>query len=160
MNTFKMALFGHRDFTGHILLESRLSPILYTLMHKYDFVEIYVGRNGEFDLFSASVVKRVQRTCELENSEMVLVLPYTVRDLEHYEAYYDRIIVSESIKKVHPKRAITERNRRMVEMSDLIICYVDRESGGAYEAVRYARSLGKAVINLAQENLGLSVDYV
>lgn len=39
----------------------------------------------------------------------------------------------------------------MAEQADLILCYIERESGGAYKAVQYARKLGKEVINLAEE---------
>lgn len=39
----------------------------------------------------------------------------------------------------------------MAEQADLILCYIERESGGAYKAVQYAKKLGKEVINLAEE---------
>ena len=31
----------------------------------------------------------------------------------------------------------------MAEQADLILCYIERESGGAYKAVQYAKKLGK-----------------
>ena len=36
----------------------------------------------------------------------------------------------------------------MVEKSDLVICYVERESGGAYSAIKYAKKLKKRVVNI------------
>ena len=33
-------------------------------------------------------------------------------------------------------------------MADLVICYVEKENGGAYNAMKYAESVGKKVINL------------
>ena len=51
----------------------------------------------------------------------------------------------------HPKLAIPKRNEWMVEQADLVICYIEREIGGAYKAVQYADKLGKEVINLAEE---------
>ena len=97
MATYKVAFFGHRDLSAHDKVESRLFPILLELMKKYDFVEIYLGRNGEFDSFCASVVKRVQKMSAMNNSEMTLVLPYIVKDAEYYERYYDRIILPEHL---------------------------------------------------------------
>ena len=39
----------------------------------------------------------------------------------------------------------------MVEQADLFICYVEREEGGAYTALKYAKKLEKEVINLAEQ---------
>ena len=39
----------------------------------------------------------------------------------------------------------------MAEQSDLILCYIERESGGAYKAVQYAKKLGKEIVNLANK---------
>ena len=36
----------------------------------------------------------------------------------------------------------------MVEQSNLVIAFVEREKGGAYEAVKYAKKLKKSIINI------------
>jgi len=41
------------------------------------------------------------------------------------------------------------RNREMVERADLIICYIEHNRGGAYQAIQYAEKRGKTIINLA-----------
>ena len=143
METYKIALFGHRDFSHHNELEACLYSFLRDLIQKGVYIEIYIGRNGEFDCFTASVIKRVQRGCGKENIEMNLVLPYRQKDMEAYERYYDNIIIPEILGVVHPKGAITERNKWMVEESDLLICFVEKEHGGAYNALKYANKLGK-----------------
>ena len=147
-NVYRVALFGHRIFDGHEVLDSRLFDILSDLMRNKHFVEIYIGRNGEFDLYAASVVKRVQRLLSDNNSELICVLPYVNKSIEYLEDYYDSVRVFE-MENLHPKRMISERNRRMVEMCELVICYVNKTSGGAYQAMRYARKLNKEIINLA-----------
>ena len=38
----------------------------------------------------------------------------------------------------------------MIDMSDLIICYITNNKGGAYKALRYALKSGKIVINIAE----------
>ena len=40
------------------------------------------------------------------------------------------------------------RNRYMVDRADLLICYVEKESGGAYQTMQYAIKAGKKVINI------------
>lgn len=42
-------------------------------------------------------------------------------------------------------------NRSMVDRSDLVVCYVEHESGGAYQTMAYAGKSGKTVINLAAD---------
>ena len=55
----------------------------------------------------------------------------------------------------HPKAAIGIRNRTMIDRSDMVVCYIERKSGGAYRAVRYAAVQGKVIINLYNYNCGL-----
>ena len=150
-NTYRVALFGHRVFDGHRILDKYFFELLIDLMNANDFVEIYIGRNGEFDIYAATVVKRVQRLLGKLNNELICILPYWNKDIEYYDEYYDSVRLFE-MHKCHPKGAITKRNRQMVEMSDLVICYVERETGGAYSAMKYAERLHKEVINLATYN--------
>ncbi len=82
---------------------------------------------------------------------LILVLPYAVKDIEHYEKYYSSIIIPECVEGTHPKGAIVKRNKWMIEESDLLICYVEHKHGGAYTAMEYAKKIGKDIINLAQE---------
>ena len=49
----------------------------------------------------------------------------------------------------HPKAAYQIRNRSMVDRSDLVIFYVTHNSGGAYQTMQYAKSIGKTIINIA-----------
>lgn len=77
---------------------------------------------------------------------MILVLPYGKKDIQYYEDYYDCVCTPIY---AYPKHAIAKRNEWMVERADLILCYIERESGGAYKAVKYAIKLGKEVVNLA-----------
>ena len=151
MEIYRIALFGHRDLGAHLTVEEGLFIILRDLLQIMPYVEIYVGRNGEFDVFSASVIKRVQNRYGKESVGLSLILPYYQKDIEHYEKYYDSVIIPECVQKTYPKGAITKRNRWMVEECDLIVCYVERERGGAYCALKYAKKLGKKIINLATE---------
>ena len=146
----KIALFGHRDFSEHISLEKILPRVFENILAKYELLEIFIGRNGEFDVFTASIIKRFQKKAGQERCEMTLVLPYTVRNIDDYQKYYDNITIPI---KAHPKAAITDRNKWMVENSDLILVFVKKSHGGAYEAMRYAEKLGKRVINLAELDL-------
>ena len=150
-NTYRVVLFGHRDFFDYQTLDARLYSLFCDLIHTKPFLEIYIGRNGEFDIYSATVIKRVQKALGKENSELICVLPYPEKNMEYYEKYYDSVIIPECTEKSYPKAAIAKRNKWMVEQSNLFVCYVEREKGGAYTAMKYAKTLEKQIINLAAE---------
>lgn len=153
MNTYKIALLGHRYFCEQREVEEKLYSILRDIIAKNHYVEIYIGRNGEFDKFAASVLKRAQKAFGGENITINLVLPYTNKDILYYEQYYDDILIPQIAEKAHPKRAITERNKWMIEECDLFVCYIEHESGGAYKALQYAEKIGKKTINLKKMGL-------
>ena len=146
---FRVALFGHRYLDSLRIIEDRLTPIIKDLIWKKQFVEFYIGRNGEFDEFAASVIKRVRKDVDLSNMALILVLPYNSAKIEDYEKYYDEITIPDVLWKMHPKGAIKAKNRWMVEQADLVIGYVEREEGGAYTALKYAKQLEKEIINIA-----------
>lgn len=149
--TYRVVLFGHRDFSGHQALDKWLYPLLQDLIRTKPFLEIYIGRNGEFDLYAATVVKRLQNAMGKGNNELICVLPYPERDMVYYEEYYDSVMIPQCIEKTHPKAAIAKRNRWMVEQADLVICYVERREGGAYNTLKYAKNLEKEILNLAEK---------
>ena len=149
MNIYRVALFGHRDFDAHEKLEKEFFPILNQLIQGKDCVEFYIGRDGEFDVFAASLIKKFQKNTENTNTELILVLPYLKKDIEYYEKYYNAIVLPECIEKVHPKKAITRRNEWMIENCDMLICYAKHKNGGAYTVWKYAEKLRKRIINLA-----------
>ena len=148
MEDFTVSLFGHREIDDLWGVQSKLAPIVKDLVRTKPYVSFLIGRNGEFDECAASVIKRAKKEVGEEKCELVLVLPYKVARIDDYEKYYDNLIIPESIYGAHPKVAITMRNRFMVEKSDLVIVYVAREKGGAYEALKYAKKLNKNVLNV------------
>ena len=152
MQNCKISLFGHRDFEYHNTFEPTLIKLLGDMLEENENLEIYIGRNGEFDVFAASVLRRVKRKSG-DRVFINLVIPYTVKDLEYFETYYDDVILPYGAESVYPKAAIAKRNLWMVDKSDLVICYVKRHSGGAYKAVKYALRKNKRVLNLATYQL-------
>ena len=147
---YRVAFFGHRRIYNIREIEEKLVPILKELILTKEYVEFYIGRNGDFDEFVASVIKRVQKQLDRGNNVMILTLPYTVKDIEYYEDYYDEIVIPDAIGRAHPKAAITLRNRWMVDTADLVIAYIEHEEGGAYAAVKYAIKHNKSVINISR----------
>ena len=150
MNTFTVSFFGHRQIDRPFEAEERLERIIRELIRSKEYVEFLVGRNGEFDQMAASTVRRVKKAVDDANSALVLVLPYMTAEYSNnkasFEDYYDEIEVFDS---GHFRSAFGQRNRSMVDRSDLVICCIERNEGGAYETVKYARKNNKRVLNVA-----------
>ena len=150
MDIFKVSLFGHREIESLREIDELLIPRLKKLISSHEFTTFFIGRSGEFDEYAASIIKKLCEVHGEEKTELTLVIPYPVSRLEDYDKYYDSIIIPESLSNAHPKAAITLRNRWMIDNSDLVIVYVKRKFGGAYEALRYAQRTNKKIIDLCK----------
>ena len=148
-----VSLFGHRFIDEHNAVESKLRELLRIVMQKESGeVEFLVGRNGDFDLMAASVIRKLKKETGNENVFLALVLPYETAELrnntEAFESYYDSIEICEASAESNFKYAIVARNRDMIDRSDMVIVYVKNESGGAYQALKYAEKNQNRIINL------------
>ena len=154
IGTYTVSFFGHRIIEQPLLIEQSLEELIGSLLRSKEYVEFLVGRNGDFDQLVSSTIHRCNREIREDNSAHVWVLPYATagyRDNEEdYRAYYDEIEVFDSAGK-HFKAAFQARNRNMVDRADLVVFYVERNEGGAYQTMRYAIQQGKQYINLADK---------
>ena len=118
------------------------------MSHK-EYVEFYVGRNGDFDTMVASAIKRCQKRYGKENSSLILVIPYSVANMDCLEKFYDEIWYPEELYGVHHKAAITKRNEWFVNNSDLLIAYVLHDKGGAATCLKMAEKQKVLTVNIA-----------
>lgn len=150
MKPYRIVIMGHRNFSEHQEIEKKLCSIMEKEIEEKDYLEIYIGRNGEFDVFAASVIKYIQRKKGKERIEISLILPYEEKNMIYYEDYYDSVCIPESVMQLHPKGAIRKRNEWMIAHADCLLCYVKENYGGAYQAMKYAQKINKEIINLAK----------
>ena len=144
---------GHRE----VFLSSVSQDIDHTLselVQSEDDYVFYSGGKGDFDFMCEAAVRRLKKRCPHLNIQLNLVLPYMTnqinRDKEYYEERFDDIIIPMELMGVHHKAAIKKRNRWMVDRSDVVLSYIYRDFGGAFDAVNYALRQGKRVLNLAK----------
>ena len=137
LDIYRVSFIGHREIYQYREIENELEKVIYDLLYSKEYVEFYVGRNSDFDVMVASVIKRIQKDFGTHNSSLILVLPYHVKDMKYYETYYDEVILPVS-SKTHYKAAITERNKWLIENTDLLIAYVVKDSGGAAQCLNMA----------------------
>ncbi len=157
MDICTVSLFGHRELSQPFMTEERLERVISHLITHKDFTEFLIGRDGEFDILAASVIKRSAEKYDYGNCSMTLVLPYMKaeyrKNQKHFLEYYDEVEICSESSSAYFKAAIQIRNKHMIDRSNLVICYAERKSGGAYGALKYALDSKKPVINLAEPDL-------
>lgn len=151
LDIFYVSFAGHREIDRFREVEDRLYNIVFDLIRTKEYVEFYVGNDGEFDIMAGSAVRRARKVLGDKNSALNLVLPYPKADMEYMESSFDSIIIPDECHGVHPKNAIFVRNRWMVQNSNLLVCYVTHATGGAAKTLHEARKNELAIRNIADE---------
>ena len=137
--------FGHRDVPAG--LTEHLLPVLSHLIDE-GVDSFLVGNQGGFD----STVLHTLRLLKEKHPHITynVVLAYMPGAKEEWSAYEPmETFYPEGLESVHPRYAISWRNKWMVQESDVVVCYVTHSWGGAAQYMEYARRKKKTVINIA-----------
>lgn len=141
---YTVALFGHRQLDNARQMEQRLEALIHELLRTHVQVDFLLGRNGEFDLLAASVIRRIRRDFGEHSATLTLVLPYLTSEYRDNEAefhrYYDEVEISPTLPGTPPRARIPMRNRAMIDRADAVICGIDHPGGGAYDAALYTQA--------------------
>ncbi len=137
--------FGHRECPPEI--RSVLKSAVEDLIVNQGVELFYVGNQGQFDGFARGVLRELAQT--YPQIRYAVVLAYLPGEKEQGGDYSDTM-VPEGIEQVHPKYAISWRNRWMLRRSDIVVTYITHTWGGAYSYAQQARKQGKALIPLAK----------
>lgn len=115
MEVFTVSFIGHREIDDLFHVENRLEIIIKELLLSHEYVELLVGRDGEFDQAVSSAAKRAKRAVGSNNSALVWVQPYPIAEYENnqesFNSYYDEIEMCAESSAAHFKSAIQIRNR-------------------------------------------------
>ncbi len=133
--------FGHKDCP-----ETKYSNILQAIQYlitEKKVLTFYVGTQGNFD----SLVYRA--LCSLRANfpkiQINRVLAYFPKD----NCLIPDSILPEGIELLHPRYAISWRNRWMIERSDFVIAYITHNYGGAARFVDEANRKEKTIIKIS-----------
>ncbi len=135
--------FGHKDTPKEI--EPTLRATLIALIENSDVTDFYVGNNGNFD---AAVCRQLESLAIVYPINFSTVLAYVPKSKSENNNYTNAII-PEGIETVPKRFSISWRNRWMVQKSDIVVAYVTRSFGGAYQFMELAKKQNKPVINLS-----------
>lgn len=134
--------FGHRDAPAEV--EDILKGVLIDLTKNNNISLFYVGNQGGFD----SIVKRVLEGLGVKYYVVLAYMPGKIDPICPID--YSKTIYPEGLENTPPKFAITKRNNWMIEKSDLVITYVTKSFGGAYNFKQKAIKKGKTVVEISE----------
>ena len=136
--------FGHRECPDSV--NTKLREVLIDLISNHDVDMFYVGSQGRFDVIVRGVLRELKK--EYPQINYAVVLAYIPRKQTEYDDNSDTML-PEGIESVHPRYAISWRNKWMIKQSDYVVTYTTRFWGGAAQFAEMAKHLMKTVINLA-----------
>ncbi len=140
----RCCFIGHRNIDSDINIRERLQKEV-GIQIKNGFDTFIMGAHGEFDRQALSVCKEFEKKYRI-NIEIVLT---SFGELNKKKDDCKNTVFFD-VEEIHYKRRIIECNKKMIDLSDAIVCYVDEKEtrSGAKMAVRYAMKAGKPITNL------------
>lgn len=154
MNDCKICCFtGHRTINrGHAI--NALRTTLPTLVSE-GYTVFRAGGAMGFDMAAALCVLELKQRCDVR---LELFLPcrnqadrWTAREKNFYRYILQKADSVCYVNEQYTPSCMHERNRRMVDGSDLCIAYLRHSEGGTYYTVSYAKKKGVPVLNLAKK---------
>lgn len=145
--------FGHRDCPSSI--KPKLREVLIDLIENHDVDVFFVGQQGAFDRIVRSILKELALIYPHIRYAVVLERLPPKQD-EFDTRNYSDTMLPEGIEIVHPRFAISWRNKWMLERSDYVVTYITHSWGGAAQFAKMAEKNKKRVIALniqTQEHL-------
>lgn len=139
--------FGHRDCPSSI--KPKLREVLIDLIENYGADMFYVGQQGVYDGIVRSVLKELVSVYPRINYAVVLERISQKRG-EFDTSDYSDTMLPEGIETVHPRFAISWRNKWMLSHSDYVVTYIIHSWGGAAQFAEMAERKGRTIINISE----------
>ena len=137
--------FGHKDVP--LGLTEYLLPVLTDLIAE-GVDSFLVGNQGSFDSAILHTLRLLKQKYSHINYNVVLAyMPGAKEDWSAYDPM--ETLYPEGLEAVHPRFAISWRNKWMVQESDVVVTYITHSWGGAAQFAEQAERKQKQVINIA-----------
>ena len=135
--------FGHSEYCG--LDKAVLRDAIEALI-KQGVTEFLVGDRGWIDGMVFSCLQELGN--DYPGITYSVALAYLPTRKGDHDIYRGRSFYPAGLETGPAKFAIERRNRYMISVSDVCLCFINRTFGGAYKFARMARNRGLQVINL------------
>lgn len=138
--------FGHKDAPSSIY--EKLEEAVEKLIKDDGYNSFLVGNQGQFDSMALSALRKMKG--KYPHISYNIVLAYMPGHKEEWSSCDPaETVFPEGLESVHPRYAISWRNKWMVQESDAVVCYITHSWGGAAQYVNLAERRNKLVVNLA-----------
>lgn len=138
--------FGHKDTPLNIC--EKLEAAIEELITEDGANRFLLGNQGNFDMITFNILRKMK--LKHPDISYCVVLAYMPTGKAAGSLYdYGETLLPEGIESVHPRFAISWRNKWMINESDTVVAYVTRTWGGAAKYVEIAAKKRKNIINLA-----------
>lgn len=150
-------------FTGHRAIPCDQTAQVYAMLQGIirDLIQegamcFFTGGAIGFDTLCAKAVLELKQ--EYPTINLVLLLPcqsqaryWSKKEKVEYEEIKNRADDVRYISVEYTKSCMFQRNRALVDNADVCVCYLEKDTGGTAYTVRYAKSKGLRIINLAKK---------
>ena len=133
-----VTFFGHRDTPKET--EPALRLTLIDLIENKNATLFYVGNHGNFDAMVHRQLEDLSKTYPIKYYVVFAYIPGKNDTPDEYS------ILPEGIETVPRRFAINYRNKWMLTKSDIVVTYVTRPVGGAWEFKQMAEKHKKIII--------------
>lgn len=149
-------MYKNCAFTGHRVLDSGFSAelldrVILNLI-KTGAKNFYCGMATGFDMICAEIVLRHKKNYDIR---LCACIPceaqskyYGAKDKLRYEKILSACDERITLYQEYNAGCMQERDRFLVDNSDVIVCYLRKKYGGTYYTVNYAKKCGKKIIEL------------
>ena len=135
--------FGHRECYG---LDKDVLRNAIVALIKQGTTEFLVGNQGQFDGMVFSCLQDLSK--DYPEISYSVALAYLPTHKKQYDSDHGHSFYPEGLEIGPPRFAIDRRNRYMISVADVCLCYINRTFGGAYKFACIAKRRGLQVINL------------
>lgn len=137
--------FGHQNTPDSI--RPKLKQAIEELIVNQDVSMFYVGNHGQFDAMAKNLLRELKATYpQIEYGVVLAYMPKTEQTKQMGDM--SDAFLPEGIETVHPRYAISWRNKWMIRQSDYVVTYVTHSWGGAAQFEAFAKRQNKIVIKL------------
>ncbi len=135
-----VTFFGHRDTPKQI--EPVLRLTLIDLIENKNATVFYVGNHGNFDAMVRRQLEDLSKTYPIKYYVVLAYMPGKNDTPDEHS------ILPEGIETVPRRFAINYRNKWMINRADIVVTYVTRSFGGAWEFKLMAEKAQKYMLCL------------
>ncbi|MGN1221808.1 MAG: SLOG family protein [Christensenellales bacterium] len=153
-----ISLFGHSFVYNQSSVRQRLCECLEKLILQ-GAKKFLVGAKGGFDNLALNVLRQLKQKYEHICICVVLTSLYILKKDEfgfsRADGYNDVETFVYDIEEEHYKNRITKSNKKMIDDSNIVVCYVDEVAkySGAKQSFCYAKKQNKKVIDIFDKKL-------